>query len=126
MGRPRGFDESTVLEAVRDQFWIVGYEATSIGEIMKATGLGKGSLYNAFGSKRELYLRIFAKYCSDIVIQHRRDLAGGVGLSSQSPLTRIERHVVTLAHSLGMESPRRGCFLSKATVELAGTDRAGH
>jgi TetR/AcrR family transcriptional repressor of nem operon len=126
MGRPRGFDESTVLETVRDQFWIGGYEATSIDDIMKATGIGKGSLYNAFGSKRDLYLRIFAKYCRDVVAQHRRALAGGVGPGSPSPLTRIERHVVTLAHSLGMESPRRGCFLSKATVELAGTDRAGH
>lgn len=112
------------MESVRDQFWNIGYEATSIDDIMKVTGLGKGSLYNAFGSKRDLYLRVLGDYCRDVVIRHRRALAGGAGPSTPSPLARIERHTVGLAHSLGTESPRRGCFLSKATAELAAKDRA--
>jgi TetR/AcrR family transcriptional repressor of nem operon len=91
---------------------------------MRVTGLGKGSLYNAFGSKRDLYLRIFAEYCKDVVDQSHRALAGGLGASSPSPLERLERYGVTLTRGFGMESPRRGCLLSKATAELAGTDQA--
>src|SRR5258707_15488421 len=64
MARPRSFDEEEVLRAARDQFWTLGYAATSLDDLMAATGLGKGSLYGAFGSKRELFLRIVDEYCA--------------------------------------------------------------
>ena len=54
MARPRGFDEKQVLNAVRDQFWNAGYAATSLEDLMRVSGLGKGSLYAAFGDKRRL------------------------------------------------------------------------
>ncbi|GMA85693.1 hypothetical protein GCM10025868_09430 [Angustibacter aerolatus] len=53
MGRPRQFDEDGVLRTAREQFWATGYAGTSMETIAAATGLGKGSLYGAFGGKRE-------------------------------------------------------------------------
>ncbi|HWN31450.1 MAG TPA: TetR/AcrR family transcriptional regulator [Pseudonocardia sp.] len=123
MGRTRGFDETTVLRTVRDQFWDTGYEGTSTYDLMDATGLGKGSIYLAFGNKHELYLRVFADYCDDIVGQVRQALADGPGAAA-SPLQRLERYVLSLAHAFAAESPHRGCFLSKATADLAGADPA--
>jgi AcrR family transcriptional regulator len=47
MARPRQFDEERVLRAIREQFWDAGYAATSLEDLMRVSGLGKGSLYAA-------------------------------------------------------------------------------
>lgn len=61
-GRPREFDDAAVLDAAMDVFWEHGYEATSAEMLCTKTGLGRGSLYNAFGNKKQLYeasLRVY-------------------------------------------------------------------
>jgi TetR/AcrR family transcriptional regulator, transcriptional repressor for nem operon len=55
MARPRAFDESVVLSQARALFANQGYNGTSIDDLVKATGLLRGSLYKAFGSKRNLF-----------------------------------------------------------------------
>ena len=55
MGRPRAFVDEGVLRAAADVFGH-GYAATSIDELVAALGIHRGSLYNAFGSKRGLFL----------------------------------------------------------------------
>ncbi|GAC68272.1 TetR/AcrR family transcriptional regulator [Gordonia soli] len=56
MGRPRAFDTDTVLAAAVDVFTTRGYSAASVDEILAATQIRRASLYNAFGSKRGLFL----------------------------------------------------------------------
>lgn len=56
MGRNRGFDENAVVAAAALAFSEGGYEATSIDDLVHCTGLHRGSLYQAFGSKRGLFL----------------------------------------------------------------------
>lgn len=56
MGRPRSFDEQQVIDRAAGLFTSHGYEATSIDDIVAATGLLRGSLYQAFGSKRGLFV----------------------------------------------------------------------
>jgi AcrR family transcriptional regulator len=56
MGRNRSFDESEVVDRAARQFLATGYEATSIDDLVAATGLHRGSLYKAFGSKRGLFI----------------------------------------------------------------------
>jgi TetR/AcrR family transcriptional repressor of nem operon len=56
MGRPRSFDEHSVIVAANKAFTNLGYEATSVDDLLQATGLHRGSLYQAFGSKRGLFL----------------------------------------------------------------------
>ena len=65
MARPRKFDEGAVVGAAREQFWDGGYAATSVDDLTAATGLGKGSLYGAFGDKHALFLRALDDYCVD-------------------------------------------------------------
>ncbi|MFD1966740.1 hypothetical protein [Pseudonocardia alni] len=43
MPRPRQFDEDELLQAVGDQFWDAGYAATSLQDLMRVSGLGKGA-----------------------------------------------------------------------------------
>ena len=56
MGRTRSFDEATVVDAAAAAFLDTGFEGTSVDDLLTATGLFRGSLYKAFGSKRGLFL----------------------------------------------------------------------
>ena len=56
MGRNRTFEEPAVVALAARQFLATGYEATSLDDLVLATGLHRGSLYQAFGSKRGLFL----------------------------------------------------------------------
>ena len=56
MGRKRSFDDGEVLARAREVFLEHGYEGTSIDALVKATGLLRGSLYGAFGSKRGMFV----------------------------------------------------------------------
>ena len=62
MGRPRSFDEDTILEAAAGVFVRGGYEGTSIDDLVRTLGLHRGSLYLAFGSKRGLFLAALRRY----------------------------------------------------------------
>ncbi len=66
VGRPREFDESAVLDAAMEVFWRKGYEKTSMVELLVATGLHKGSLYQAFGDKRSLFILALRRYISNL------------------------------------------------------------
>lgn len=57
MPRPRQFDEAVALQRLAEVFSRHGYEGTSTAMLVEATGLGKQSLYNAFGDKRAMYSR---------------------------------------------------------------------
>ena len=56
MGRNRTFDEDGVVERCAEVFRRTGYEGSSIDDLVAATGLHRGSLYSAFGSKRGLFV----------------------------------------------------------------------
>src|SRR5260370_31472836 len=62
VGRPRGFDRDTALEAAMFLFWRKGFAATSMNDLCDAMGIGSPSLYAAFGSKEALYLEAVEYY----------------------------------------------------------------
>ena len=49
-GRPREFDVDDVLDRAIEVFRERGYEASSMADIERATGLNTSSIYNTFGS----------------------------------------------------------------------------
>ncbi|HEY3690912.1 MAG TPA: TetR/AcrR family transcriptional regulator [Pseudonocardiaceae bacterium] len=120
MARPREFDEGSVLRAARGQFWSTGYAGTSMDGIAAATGLGKGSLYGAFGGKRALFHRVFDDYCTQVVERVRHDLDG----PDDEAFARLTAHVRAVASATAADTAHRGCLLAKGTAELAEHDPA--
>jgi TetR/AcrR family transcriptional regulator, transcriptional repressor for nem operon len=118
MARPREFDEDEVLRAAREQFWSTGYAGTTMDAIAAATGLGKGSLYGAFGDKRQLFLRVFDSHCTDMVDSVSRQLDG----PDHQAFDRLCAHVRGLADKTAADTARRGCLLAKGTAELSEHD----
>lgn len=62
MARPRTFDESTVLDAAAREFRVHGFAETSTEQLCEAAGVRRSSLYNAFTSKDELFVRALQHY----------------------------------------------------------------
>ena len=62
MARPKEFDPRTALSAAVQVFWRNGYEKTSLDDLMAAMQVGRQSLYDTFGDKRELYLSALEEY----------------------------------------------------------------
>lgn len=114
MVRPRAFDETSALCAMRDQFWDRGYTATSVDDLMRASGLGKGSIYSAFGDKRQLFLRLLRGY-DDENLQQLRD-----SLASAAHGADIVRDFLRgpASDQTGMAA-LRGCLLANSLAELA-------
>jgi TetR/AcrR family transcriptional regulator, transcriptional repressor for nem operon len=80
MSRPREFREEQVLDRALVAFWRLGYDACSIGHLVKSTGLQRQSIYNGFGDKDGLFLAVLNRY------QHH----------SAAELSRLERPDSTL------------------------------
>ena len=118
VARPRAFDETAVVDAAQDRFWSFGYAATSLDDLVKATGLSKGSIYNTFGDKHTLYLRTFERYCDDVVAQVAAHLDG----PDESAAERLRALFFGVTHASTSTTVPRGCFLAKATAELAALD----
>ncbi|MER5342837.1 TetR/AcrR family transcriptional regulator [Streptomyces mirabilis] len=117
MARPRQFDEEEVVRAAREQFWSVGYNGTSIDDLSAVTGLGRGSLYGAFGDKHALFLRALDSYNSD-ALEAWRSALGGPGPA----LPMLERHVRDVAEGIIGDVERRGCMMAKIAAELSAVD----
>jgi TetR/AcrR family transcriptional repressor of nem operon len=120
MARPRTFDEHEVVAAARDEFWQRGYAATSVDDLTAATGLGKGSLYGAFGDKHTIYLRALDDYISSSLDDVRASLRN----PSLSAYERLAGHIRGQARVLAADKRRRGCLMAKSAAELGATDEA--
>lgn len=118
MARPRTFDESDVVAAARDEFWSRGYAATSVDDLTAVTGLGKGSLYGAFGDKHGLFLRALDDYIESALNEVRAQLRD----PKYSAYDRLTRHIRAQAKAIGADKARRGCMMAKSAAELSATD----
>lgn len=62
MARTKEYDRQDVLNKAVSLFWKKGFEATSMSELIEATGLNSASLYKEFGSKEGLYETALGSY----------------------------------------------------------------
>lgn len=81
MARPREFDRDAALDQAIRVFWAKGFAATSTDDLIRAMGIGRQSLYNAFGDKQALYREALAAYQRGTISGHLRRID-----SSASPI----------------------------------------
>jgi TetR/AcrR family transcriptional regulator, transcriptional repressor for nem operon len=119
MARPKEFNPDEALEQAMHVFWHRGYEATSMEDLLAAMNLNRGSLYDTFGSKRELFLKAMDRYCA----------GGGVGsrisiLNEPGPALPLIRRFINAMLEFGLSDPlRRGCLIANAAMELAPREK---
>lgn len=119
MARPREFDIDDALERAMQVFWAKGFEATSLDDLCEATGLGRSSLYAAFGDKQTLYLMALDRYEEAAVTRIGAAIAAADSVK-QGIADFIGRIVDTIVAGPG----RSGCFIGNCAAELARGDGA--
>lgn len=62
MNRPREFDKDQLLECAMQNFWVNGFQHTSMRKLESETGVKQVSIYNAFGNKESLFLAVLNRY----------------------------------------------------------------
>lgn len=117
MGRLREFDLDKALNAAMETFWYQGYEATSLADLMTATGLQKGSIYKAFKDKHSLFLQALERYLEQAYQFHEMQLTQG-----DFPKERLRYWLQRTLEVYGNYSDNRGCFGVNSVVELAPHD----
>jgi TetR/AcrR family transcriptional regulator, transcriptional repressor for nem operon len=118
MARPRKFDPDDVIDRSMRAFWERGYRDTSVDELVEATGVRPGSLYNAFhGGKRELFLGSLERY-SKLVVPEKLGALERPGAS----LADVRAYFDGLISDLMSPEGRMGCLMVNSTVELAAQD----
>jgi TetR/AcrR family transcriptional repressor of nem operon len=117
MGRPRAFDDEVVLSRAMETFWTHGYGGTSPARLAEATGIAKGSLYNAFTSKRELFDR-----CLDLYHQQVSEMAQALLEHPGTTRECLEAALRSVVDGDLAQPQRRGCLIGNTAVELAGHD----
>src|ERR1700761_5801177 len=75
--RPREFDRDELLQIAFDKFWRQGVRGTSLSDIARDTGVQRGSLYNAFGSKESLFLCAYERYSGEYLGAIQKALGSG-------------------------------------------------
>ena len=61
----RQFDEQEVIAIALDVFWRKGLHDATMQDLATATGVQRGSLYNAYGDKEAIFLRAFDQYAGN-------------------------------------------------------------
>lgn len=117
MGRPREFDKADVVERALETMWAQGYEATSIDDLCRASGLSRSSLYETFGSKQGVLLAALEQY------QDRAVGRIGALFERYQPVQRaVEIFLMDFVDSAVKGPGRRGCFLGNCALELGVLD----
>ena len=119
VGRPREFDPDKVLDAAMHAFWAKGYEGTSLADLMAATGLHKGSLYQAFGDKHSLFIKSLQRYLDEMRGELSQMAAGAL-----SPLEALRAIAHTAVDKVDADSEcPMGCMAINSLVETAPHDK---
>lgn len=65
MARAKEFDQQAALQAAIVTFAEHGFEGTSTDQLLHAMNIGRQSMYDTFGDKRQLYLTALRRYGAD-------------------------------------------------------------
>lgn len=65
MGRNKEFDTTEVLHKAMEVFGHYGYEGTSLPQLLKGLGIARQSLYDTYGTKRDLFFLALKHYVNE-------------------------------------------------------------
>ncbi|GAA5092778.1 TetR/AcrR family transcriptional regulator [Nocardia iowensis] len=119
MARTKSFDPDDAVAKAMEVFWSKGYARTTPQNLVDAIGIGRGSLYNAFTGKHDLFERALRRYQAQETAR-LINLLDGPG----SPRQRVHAALTLVLEAACADTDRRGCLATNAAVELGGDDEA--
>jgi len=107
---------SRILQQAADLFNLQGYAGSSMADIMQATGLKKGGIYNHFASKDELALAAFDFAVQQITQRYRQALQHTSGA-----IASLNAIVTTFCTAPEQVPLKGGCPLLNTAIESDDT-----
>jgi TetR/AcrR family transcriptional repressor of nem operon len=115
MARSKEFEENVVLDKAMRLFWEQGYEKTSLSDLVEHMGIHRRSLYDTFGDKHTLFLKVMDRFGEKI----NAELAAGVRRSNTA--TEALQFIFSFMIDGQADAPS-GCLMVNSAVELAVRD----
>ncbi len=116
MARTKEFDPEKSLNGAVDVFWEMGYERTSLDDLMGRMGIARQSLYDTYGDKRTLYLKALERY------RDKRQGALREAFAGERPVKKAFGRLFEDLIEESRKQHERGCLLLSANIEVAGHD----
>ena len=115
--RVKQFDPEEVIGGAVEVFWSKGYEATSIRDLQEGMGIQRQSLYDTFGSKRELFLTALNYYHDNVIVKNLNHL-----FSTPSPKKAIQNIFYQRIKDAGSAKIIDGCLVTNTLTEVGLKD----
>lgn len=107
-----------ILQQGEQLFRKQGYNHTGINEILKVSGIPKGSFYNFFDSKEDFALKVVQRYGDKMYAF----IDGQLSQPEKSALQRLKDLYQTVYHANKEEEFRQGCMVNTLMGEIAGQE----
>jgi TetR/AcrR family transcriptional repressor of nem operon len=117
MGRSRRFDVEEAVDVALEMFWQQGYEGTPIQALCRAMDLQPGSVYAAFGSKRDLFVAAVRRYIETVSAEAVERVNG-----ASSGLQGLRDYFDHLVGAMVEGKRAWGCLITNSVVEFAARD----
>ena len=116
MARPVEIDRDEAVDAAMREFWRRGYAATTVPQLLDATGMGAGSFYAAFGNKAALFRRALDRYSTRYGARLAAIRGAHRGLSAVRAF--LEQTLIDAED----DTRGQGCLVVNTALECAGID----
>lgn len=110
----KSFNEDEAVSKAMKVFWEKGYEPASIADLIASTGITRGSLYNAFGGKGQLFIKALLKYDQE----NRRAFLADLE-AMDDPKRAISVFFDRVVDETLLDNEKKGCFIINTASELA-------
>ncbi|MFY0674793.1 MAG: TetR/AcrR family transcriptional regulator [Bacteroidia bacterium] len=114
MPRTKKFNKEAAVISALNLFWKKGYEATSLSDLTHELKIGKGSFYDTFGSKRQLFDSCIEAYRSVSYVTLDDILS-----KKQDPLETVKYFINRHTEMMMADVDARGCLIANSTSELS-------
>ncbi len=118
-GRPKVFDREAALDKAMTLFWQHGYEATSLADLVEATGAKAPTLYAEFTNKEGLFRAVLDRYITRFASKHEAQLF----CEEKSVESALEDYFTEIAACFTCTDTPAGCFMINTSATLAASSR---
>ena len=114
--RNKTFDPKKARYQAMTLFWKKGYEACSMEDILRETGLSRSSFYNTFGNKRDLYIAVLNDF-------GQLSLGAYQALHENKPMRIVLLNLFEFIFFSPATKLEHGCLLVNTILEQQGNDQ---
>ncbi|MEL7313155.1 MAG: TetR/AcrR family transcriptional regulator [Pseudomonadota bacterium] len=118
MPRPTAFTSEQLTDRALQHFWSHGFHASSMADLVEATGVSRHGIYTTFGGKRDLFLACFDRY-QESVVTPAFCVVEAPGADLSDVAAYFDRQIDN-GTALGLPGP--GCFVANSATEVAPAD----